>query len=62
MVEFKNFYVRFEQLEKKFKKRDKAILKFKHYYEKLEKLRKENGGNNYGTSTKEAEKLARVSS
>ena len=43
MVEFKKFYTRFEALAKGLQIRDKALAKFKHYYLKLEKLRKDNG-------------------
>lgn len=60
-------------MNKNLKKRDLALKKFAHYYQKLDKLKKEKAGKesvwneatkSYGTvgmTAKEAERLSRVS-
>ena len=41
MIAFKTFYERFSTLNKNLKTRDAALKKFAHYYNKLDKLKKE---------------------
>lgn len=55
MAEFNNFHLRFENISKSLKNRDKALAKFKHYYDKLDKLKKERGsrGGATGLTNKE---------
>ena len=44
MVSFKTFYDRFSALNKNLRARDAALKKFSHYYQKLDKLKKEKAG------------------
>ncbi len=53
--------MRFENLAKSLKNRDKALEKFKHYYDKLAKLKQEKSAKGNAFSSKELDKLARVS-
>jgi hypothetical protein len=53
--------MRFESLAKSIKIRDKALEKFKHYYDKLAKLKQEKSAKGNNFSNKDVDKLARVS-
>ena len=52
--------MRFESLSKSLKIRDKALDKFKHYYDKLAKLKQEKSAKGSGFTNKDADRLSRV--